>query len=155
LEEVAAGLAAALRRADLAPALLLLAPLLRRRRLRHDLGRPRRRRDLALGRRVGHSHGVGSRCGLGGPRLAPRLGALGVFPRLFLDLGTHAGRELRRLRPGPGAGAVVGLAGDLAIVEVADLLGADLAVLRIGVAGLAAHGARELAASLVGPGPLA
>src|SRR6185312_11056400 len=44
---------------------------------------------------------------------------------------------------------------DLAILEVAHLLRADLAVLGIGVAGFAAHGPRQLAAPLVGPGPLA
>ena len=39
-----------------------------------------------------------------------------------------------------------------AVLEIADLLRAVLAVLRIGIAGLPAHGARELAAALVDPG---
>src|SRR4029078_13375670 len=58
-------------------------------------------------------------------------------------------------RPGPGPGAVVGLARQLLVLELDDVLRAVLAVLRIGIAGLAAHGARELAAALVDPGPLA
>src|SRR6185369_17662072 len=47
------------------------------------------------------------------------------------------------------------LARDLAILELDDVLRALLAVLRIRIAGLAAHGARQLAAPLVEPGPLA
>src|SRR6185369_3409242 len=76
-------------------------------------------------------------------------------PLGLLDLGPHARRQLRGLRPGPRAGAVVALAGNLPVLEVDDVLRAVLAVLRVGIAGLAAHGARELAAALVDPHALA
>src|SRR6185312_8982240 len=56
---------------------------------------------------------------------------------------------------GPRPLAVLGLAGDLPVLELAHLLGADLAVLRIGIAGLAADRARQLRAALVEPGALA
>ena len=78
-----------------------------------------------------------------------------TFPLLDLGLRPDASGELGLLGPGPGPLAVLGLAGDLTILEIAHLLRADLAVLRIGIAGLPAHGARQLAAALVGPGPLA
>ena len=73
----------------------------------------------------------------------------------LLRLGPHARGQLRRLVPGPGAGAVVGLARDLPILEIADLLRALLAVLRIRLADLSAHRPRQLAAALVEPGSLA
>ena len=47
------------------------------------------------------------------------------------------------------------LHGELPVLELDDVLRAVLAVLRIGIAGLAAHRARELAAALVDPGALA
>ena len=80
------------------------------------------------------------------------------FPSTFsstLGSGRTPAASWCLLGPGPGPLAVLGLAGDLAILEIAHLLRADLAVLRIGIAGLAAHRARQLAAALVGPGPLA
>ena len=122
--------------------------------------RASRRRALRGVRRL---RGVGRsdrRPGFRRPRRRRLVGlsqtSVGRLASLFvLGLGPHAGRQLGLLGPGPGPLAVLGLAGDLAILEIAHLLRADLAVLRIGIAGLAAHGPRQLAAALVGPGPLA
>ena len=100
LEEVAAVLAAALGRPDLAPALLLalaLAVLAARRRSGERPRRPPRPPRHASRPRAA-------------ARRSPRLRPSRCRARRLLELRAHAGRQLRRLGPGPGARAVVGLA---------------------------------------------
>src|SRR6185312_14345140 len=167
LQEVDAGLATPLGRPDLTPALLAVArALLVARRWRRG-GVDRRR----VGGPVGRCHGLGPGgllgslgrgCLLRRPIFRLLVFDLLVFGRFVLGrlvgelrLWTDAGRELGLLGPGPGPLAVLGLAGDLPVLELAHLLGADLAVLRVRIAGLATHRARQLRAALVEPGALA
>ena len=153
LEEVAARLAAPLGRTDLAPPLLLCcapacrptARTCRRARLVGARGDGRGRTlagafgvDVRVPREPSSARGQSgrrlSRAGcLGVARALPRPSLAGWSSSFLFDpwAPAHAGRELGLLGPGPGPLAVLGLAGDLAILEIAHLLRADLAVLRI------------------------
>src|SRR6185436_6801854 len=141
-------------RADLTPLLVLPVPLVALpARLVRGCGRgfSRRRTFGGRGRDLGGGCGALGRLG----RSLRGRGRDGLLRFRLLRHRTHARGVLGGLRPDPRARAVVGLARDLPILEIAELLLAVLAVLRVGIARLPAHGARELGAALVDPRPLA
>ena len=152
-EELDAVLAAPLGRPDLAPPLAFVAfracaPAWPR---RGRLGAAAVDRSSPLGG-VSPSPASGRRAAVAASAVAAArsardwaCGRLGASARSSLNSGRTPAASCCGLGPGPGAGAVVGLARDLAILELAQLLLALLAVLRVGIAGLAAHRARQLA----------